>query len=138
VGQITPYMENMDILYCPSIWRVAAFMPDFAPTPQNKAAGNIGYYYFSYDERPSTVTPPRPSYSTWVAWGFLQNNAGNNPRVMRETWDSDCWLWSCAWCKLTRVNQNITLHESHRGSINICYMDGHAKFQGGEAKEVFK
>jgi len=138
VQQIQPYIENMDVLYCPSIWKVGAHMPDFVPTRENKADGNIGYYCFSYEEKPSTVDPPKPSYSTWISWGFLKARTGDKPRLMRETWDSDSWLWSCAWCKLTRANHGITLHDSHRGSINICYMDGHVKFQGGRARDVFK
>jgi len=138
VRQIQPYLNNMQILYCPSTFKVQSWMPDFAPTDANKAAGNIGYYCFSFDRVPSTVDPNKPSYSTWICWGFLKSNAGDAPRVMSEQWDSDCWLWSDAWCKLTRVNFGVNLHESHAGSINICYLDGHVKFQGGEAKAVFK
>lgn len=138
VDQINPYIENTEILYCASIGKMRPYMPDFVPTPENKAAGNIGYYCFSYEETPSTVDPGKPSYSTWISWGFLRARTGDQPRVMRETWDSDCWLWSCAWCKLTRTNHGVTLHRSHRGSINICYMDGHAKFQAGRARDVFK
>jgi len=138
VRQIKPYTANMDIMYCPSTPKVAAFMPDFSPTPENKEAGNIGYYCFSFDRKPSTVDPPKPEYSTWISWAFLRARLKDKPRVMRETWDSDYWLWSDAWCKLTRVNHGIALHDSHRGSINICYMDGHVKFQGGRARDVFK
>jgi len=138
VQQIQPYINSMDILYCPSTWKIQPWMPDYAPTDANKAAGNIGYYYFSYDQIPSTVTPSKPSYSTWVAWGFLPARTGDKPRIMTEQSDSDCWLWSDAWCKLTRVNYGVTLHGSHRCSINICYLDGHVKFQAAPAKLVFK
>ncbi|MCK4323640.1 MAG: DUF1559 domain-containing protein, partial [Armatimonadetes bacterium] len=138
VGQIQPYIENMDILYCPSTVKVQTWMPDFSPTEANKAAGNIGYYYFSYDQIPSSVNPAKPSYSTWISWFFLPGKAGDNPRIMSEQWDTDYWLWSDAWCKLTRTEHGVTLHGSNRGSINICYLDGHVKFQGGQAKLVFK
>ena len=138
VGQITPYIKNMQIMYCPSGRKVQTWMPDFVPTPANLAAGNIGYYLFSYDQIPSTVMPPKPSYSTWVSWGFLVQRSADFPRIMSEQWDTDCWLWSDAWCKLTRTNHGVTLHDAHRGSINICYLDGHVKFQAGSAKQVFK
>jgi len=138
VEQVLPYIENMDILYCPSTVKVQTWIPDFAPTEANQAAGNIGYYYFSYDQIPSTVSPPKPSYSTWISWSFLSLQAGDNPRTMSEQWDSDCWLWSDAWCKLTRTEHGVTLHGSHRCSINICHLDGHVKFQAAEAKLVFK
>jgi len=138
VQQVSPYIKNMQIMYCPSTWKVQTWMPDFAPTDANKAAGNIGYYCFSYDQIPSTVDPPKPSYSTWISWGFLKARTGDSARVMGEQWDSQCWLWSDAWCKLTRTQHGVTLHGSHKGSINICYLDGHVKFQGGPAKLVFK
>ena len=138
VAQVLPYIKNMDVMYCPSTWKVQPWMPDFAPTQANKAAGNIGYYCFSYDQILSTVAPPQPSYSTWVSWGFLPARTGDTARVMSEPWDSDCWLWSDAWCKLTRVNHGVTLHGSHNASINICYLDGHVKFQATPAKLVFK
>lgn len=136
--ELLPYVKNMEIFYCPSSWKIRQWMPDFVPTPENKASGNIGYYLFSYVRRPSTVQPPKPSFSTWVCWGFLRKRAGDRPRVMTEMWDSDCWLWSDAWCKLTRVKHGVTLHGSHRCSINICYADGHVKFQGAQARLVFK
>lgn len=138
VEQISPYIKNMQILYCPSTSKVAQWMPDFQPTDANKAAGKIGYYYYSFDQIPSSVSPGKPSYSTWVSWGFLKMRGVVGPRIMTEQWDTDCWLWSDAWCKLTRSKHGVTLHDSHKGSINICYLDGHAKFQGGSAKTVWK
>jgi prepilin-type N-terminal cleavage/methylation domain-containing protein/prepilin-type processing-associated H-X9-DG protein len=138
VAQIRPYIKNLQVMYCPSVHRVATWMPDFAPTDANMAAGNISYYCFSYDRVPNTVSPGKSNYSTWISWGFLPSNAGNTPRVMDESWDPSCWLFSDGWCKLTRDNYGVTIHESHNGSINICYLDGHVKFQGGEAKAVFK
>ncbi len=138
VGQLTPYMKNRQIFYCPSSHKVASWMPDFPPTAANIAAGNISYYFFSYDQFPSTVAPPKPSYSTWISWGFLIARTGDTPRVMNEMWDADCWLFSDGWCKLTRTKHGVTLHDAHNGSINVCYLDGHVKFQAGAAKSVFK
>jgi len=138
VNQVNPYIKNMGIMYCPSGRRIQAWMPDFVDTPANRQVGNIGYYCFSYDQYPSTVAPPRPSYSTWVCWAFIMSRTGDTPRVMTEMWDTECWLWTDGWCKLTRTNYGVNLHQSHMGSINICYLDGHVKFQGGEARATFK
>jgi len=138
VNQIMPYIKNMDILYCPSVARTAQWMTDYQPTEANRNAGNIGYYCFSYDQIPSTVTPGKPDYNTWIAWGFTRARTGDQPRVMSEMWDSDCWLWSDPWCKLTRVNHGVTLHEAFNSSINICYLDGHVKFQPGQARSTFR
>ena len=57
---------------------------------------------------------------------------------MSELWDSDCWLWSDAWCKLTRENHGVTLHEAFNASINIFYLDGHVNFQPSQAQSTFK
>jgi len=138
VGQIMPYIKNIQIFYCPSSPRVAPWMPDFAPSEANYAAGNISYYYYSFDQIPATVQPPKASYSTWICWGFLNQRIGATNRVMSEMWDSQSWLWTDGWCKLTRVNHDVNLHQSHAGSINVCYLDGHVKFQGGPAKVVFR
>jgi len=138
VAQIDPYVREMAVMYCPSIPRTGAWMTDYVPTEANRAAGNIGYYCFSFDRVPSTVSPGKPEYNTWISWGFLRKRGGDTPRVMSERWDADCWLWSDAWCKLTRERYGVTLHGSHRCSINICYLDGHVKFQAAPANLVFK
>ncbi len=138
VGQILPYINNTQIMYCPSACRIQTWVPEIVGTEANIAAGNIGYYCFSYDQAPSTVAPASPSYSTWISWAFLIKRIGDTPRIMSEQWDSDCWLWSDPWCKLTRIDHGVTLHGSHTCSINICYLDGHVKFQSAPAKLVFK
>jgi len=138
VAQLTPYTKNMQIMYCPSAKFIQTWMPDFVENDTNRAAGNISYYCYSFDRALSTVSPAKPSYSTWVCWGFLPGRGVPGPRVMTEIWDSDSWLFTDGWCKLTRENHGVTLHESHNGSINVCYLDGHVKFQGGPAQLVFK
>jgi len=138
LNQIMPYIKNMGILYCPSLPKTARWMTAYQDTAENRSAGNIGYYCFSYDQVPSTVTPGPQDYNTWVSWGFVRARTGDQPRVMSELWDSDCWLWSDAWCKLTRENHGVTLHEAFNASINICYLDGHVKFQPSQAQITFK
>jgi len=131
VGQLLPYMKNMGIFYCPSAAKMG--FADIVNTPANQAAGNVGYYYFSYDQIPSTVTPGTGN-ATWICSNFLKKFAGNTWRVVGEQWDSDYWLWSDVFCQPL----NIRIHEAAFGSINVCYMDGHVKFQPGQASQVFK
>ena len=148
VGQMLPYMKNKQLLYCPSIRKLETWMPDFAPTEANMAAGKISYYCFSYDQDPTTAASypvpggaDSPDFSTWVCTSFLKSRTGPPPcppRVMSELWDSDCWLFSDGWCKLTRTNYGVNLHSSSAGSINICYLDGHVKFQAGQAQHTWK
>lgn len=136
--QLMPYVKNIEIFYCPSSYKYSSWIPEVAPTEANKAAGNISYYIFSFSNLPSTVQPPQPSVKTWICWGFLRQWWGDRPRMMTEMWDADCWLFSDGWAKPIRDNYGVTLHESHFGSINICYLDGHVKFQAGQVKNVFK
>jgi len=134
VGQILPYIKNTQVMYCPSAPRMG--LADILSSPANATAGNIGYYYYSYDQVPNTVAPKGgTNYSTWISWNFIANAVGQNyARVMDEQWDSDYWLWSDVFCQPL----GIRIHESSLGSINVCYLDGHVKFQPGQAKSVFK
>jgi prepilin-type processing-associated H-X9-DG protein len=53
---------------------------------------------------------------------------------MTGQWESDRWLWSDVFCQPL----NIRMHDSSMGSINVCYLDGHVKFQPGQASSVFQ
>ena len=134
VGQILPYIKNMQIMYCPSAAKMG--LADIVSSSANQTAGNIGYYYYSYDRIPNTVAPKGgTNYSTWISWAFISNAMGQNyARVMSEQWESDYWLWSDVFCQPL----NIRIHESSFGSINVCFMDGHVKFMPGQAKDVFR
>ncbi len=138
VAQIMPYINNMDIFYCPSLPRTAQWMTDYQDTEENRDAGNIGYYYFSFDQLPSTVEPNRPDYNTHICWGFLNNWWGDQPRPMNEQWDPDSWLWSDAWTVLTNRNHGVTLHQGVRASINIGYLGGHVRFEPLQAGLAFR
>ncbi len=129
--QISPYLKNMGILYCPSAQKMG--MADIVNTPANQAAGNIGYYYYSYDQVPNTVSPGTGN-PTWICHSFLRQTGGNVPRVMSLQVDTDYWLWSDVFCQPL----NIRMHEAAFGSVNVCFMDGHVKFQPGQARDVFK
>ena len=132
VTQITPYMKDSAVLYCPSASKMG--FADIVDTPTNRSAGNIGYYYYSYDQQPGTVTPSSGVNSAWVSFSFLKAFTGNSTRVMSELYDPDYWVWSDIFCQPL----NIRMHESAFGSINVCYLDGHVKFQPGQARDVFK
>jgi len=69
-----------------------------------------------------------------VSYNFLKRFAGNTPRVLSEMCESDRWLWSDVFCQPL----NIRIHDSSLGSINVCYLDGHVKFQPGQASRVFQ
>lgn len=137
VNQIMPYMKNHDILYCPGAPR--AGLDYLLNTPENRAAGNISYYFFSFDQLPSTA-PDRspPDYLGWIDW-WLINRAGwgDRTRVMTLLWDDDYWL-ACCWFQ---KRPNSTSHQIHGGpnaSNNILYLGGHVKYNQGQAVNAFR
>ena len=135
-SQVEPYLKNMDILYCPSA--PVAGLDFVTNTPANKAAGNITYYYFSYDHLPSAAMPgPNAGngYRTWVSKVFIAQRVGaDQTRVMSEMWDTDYWL-ACDWfCK--PIDKRI--HGGSFGSMNVLYLDGHVKYWPRQAVNGFR
>jgi prepilin-type N-terminal cleavage/methylation domain-containing protein/prepilin-type processing-associated H-X9-DG protein len=134
-GELMPYMKNYQILYCPSASATGlSFLTD---TDANRAAGNISYYYYSFDWLPSTApSAAAPNYLGWIDRQFIMVSAGwgNNVRIMSEQWDTDYWLASDWFCK--PVNKRI--HGGDAGSTNILYLDGHVKYWPREAVNNFK
>ena len=84
---------------------------------------------------------PSPN-SIWLCKNFLSGVTdastglkwGAETRLMSEQWDTSYWLWSDIFNSTT--NQQI--HSSAFSSINVCYVDGHAKFTPVQAVAVFK
>jgi prepilin-type N-terminal cleavage/methylation domain-containing protein/prepilin-type processing-associated H-X9-DG protein len=133
VRQLDPYVKNYQVFYCPS--GVKFGFDSLLPTPENWAAGNIGYYSYSFDGLPAAVTPGKPDRETWIDWFFLNKQAwGNQPRVLTELWDSDCWLMSDFFCK----PMNIKIHGAGVGAMNVLYADGHVKLCARPAQSLFK
>ena len=127
VTQLMPYVKNWQIFYCPSARKMN--LPYLIDTQANRNAGNISYYYFSFDQPPSTAPPPGPpQYLGWVDRAFYAQKTGhgNTVRIMSEMWDADCWLASDFFCKPVSLGHGI--HGGPFGSINVLFLDGHAKY----------
>jgi prepilin-type N-terminal cleavage/methylation domain-containing protein/prepilin-type processing-associated H-X9-DG protein len=136
VNQVMPYMKNVQILYCPSAPKTG--MSYLRDSPANRTAGNITYYYFSFDQLPSTCpTTGPPDYLGWINWFLINRTSwGDNPRVMSEMWDTDCWM-ACDWfCK--PAGKSSRIHGGDLASINVVYLDGHAKYLPRNASLDFK
>ncbi|MEA3402422.1 MAG: DUF1559 domain-containing protein [Armatimonadota bacterium] len=138
VAQLMPYMKNMGILYCPSA--PSMNVSRIIDNEENRAAGNISYYYFSFDHLPSTAPPAGPpDYVGWIDRFFFVRKYGDTTRVMSEMWDTDYWLASDWFCK--PIVQGIVGHGIHGGdfgSLNILYVDGHVKYYPRQAMTNFK
>ncbi len=135
VAQTQPYMKNMQIYYCRSA--PTAGMDFLIDTPANRAAGNITYYYFSFDHYPSTATPGPNQSNGWRRWidrSFLVQKWGDKPRVMSESWEMDYWLAADWFCKPSGTHG---LHGGEYASTNVLYMDGHTKYWARQASDNF-
>ncbi len=137
VNQIMPYVKNYQIFYCPSARKMGMWY--LIDTDANRTAGNISYYYFSFDALPSTAPPASPpDYLGWIDRQFYVNSAGygNTTRVMSEMWDTDYWMASDWYCK--PVSYGSGVHGGSFGSLNVLYVDGHVKYWPREAVLNFK
>jgi prepilin-type N-terminal cleavage/methylation domain-containing protein/prepilin-type processing-associated H-X9-DG protein len=134
--QLDPYVKNIQIFYCPSAPRTGiSYIQD---TPANRAAGNITYYYWSFDKLPSTAPTPTTA-NGWLGWidrNFYRGVYGDTTRIMDESWDPDCFLASDWNCNLSAPENKI--HAGLYASSNILFLDGHVKFWPGQLKTIFK
>jgi prepilin-type N-terminal cleavage/methylation domain-containing protein/prepilin-type processing-associated H-X9-DG protein len=147
LGQIVPYLKSTQILYCASADKLK--IGDIALSDSNYANGNIGYYYYSWDVAPTTNVPgipvngssPSPN-SIWLCKSFLGGATdaatgakwSTETRILEEKSDVNMWLWSDVFNSST----NQSVHSSSFSSINVCYVDGHAKFTPVPAVAVFQ
>lgn len=143
--QVQPYIKNFQILYCPS--GVKSGMAYLRDTPENRAAGNIFYYYYSFDQLPSTTTPAPPTQANgWISWidlQFIRLNRregqlvwGNQTRVMDDNWECDYWLVTDWFCQ--PAGEASRIHGGEYASMNILYADGHVKYWPRQAILNFK
>ncbi len=133
VRQMDPYINNKQIWYCPDASKIP--FPEYHETAANVAAGNISYYWWSYDQIPSTVTPGPPDKSTWVDWYFAKNFCANQPRIVQESWTppSSLWVISDWFC----APAGVRIHGTGFAQINIGYLDGHVKLLTYPAKTTW-
>ena len=135
LNEIMPYVKNYQIFYCPSAVKMG--MSYLVDTAANRAAGNISYYYFSFDQLPSTAPPAGPpDHLGWIDRFFYNRKYGDTTRVMSEMWDTDYWMASDWFAKPVSFGNGI--HGGPYGSLNVLYLDGHVKYWPRQASLAFK
>ncbi len=137
LNELMPYMKNTQILYCPSAPSMG--VSSITATDANRAAGNISYYYFSFDQLPSTAPPAGPpDYVGWIDRFLYARKYGDTTRVMTQMWDTDYWLASDWFCKPIVRSVGHSVHGGDLGAFNILYLDGHVKYFPRQAVLDFK
>lgn len=109
--------EPMDIYYCPSERR-----PELRCSEQNFAAGNIGYFYYSFTERPT---------SRYLS-NFLRKTI-QWPRVLRTTMPGDTWAASDSW-----FSNRATAHRYYKKGVNYVTLGAAAGMVRESPREQFR
>ena len=107
----------MEIYYCPSEDR-----PELRRSRENFAAGNIGYFYYSFTERPT---------SRYLS-NFLRKTI-QWPRVLRTTMPGDTWLASDSW-----FSNVPTAHRYFKKGVNYVTLGGTAGMVQESPREQFR
>lgn len=124
VQGLQPYVKNSQIFYCPSIQVLAAYNPLLYPTPENWAAGNIGYYYWSMYGIHAHTGP------------FISRHP---PRQLTLSAEADLWMWSDVFGQFYWSQGAPFAHGLGKWSFtNVAFMDGHCKAMRGRPVDIFK
>ncbi len=91
------YIDTPEAYYCPSETR-----PELRYCEQNFRAGNIGYFYYSFTERPT---------SRYLS-NFLRKTI-RWPRILKTTMPGDTWLSSDSW-----FSNMPTAHRYYKKGVN--------------------
>jgi len=109
--------ESMEIYYCPSEQR-----PELRRSEQNFGAGNIGYFYYSFTERPT---------SRYLS-NFLRKTI-QWPRILRTTMPGDVWVASDGW-----FSNVPTAHRYYRKGVNYVTLGAAAGMVRESPREQFR
>lgn len=124
VSGLYPYVKSQTVFYCPSVVILAGYDPTLEHTPENWAAGNIGYYFWSMDGIHPHTGP------------FISRHP---PRRLTLASEPDLWMWSDVFGQFFWSQGAPFAHQMPKWSFtNVAFMDGHVKAISGRPVEVFK
>ena len=108
------YIQESEVYYCPSeradpsrrVARDAA--DDLKYCEENFNNGNIGYFYYSFSDRPTY---------RYLSTFFLKNLPW--PRLLSDTMPADKWVFSDSW-----FSNMPTAHRWYKKGVNYVTLDG--------------
>ena len=113
------YVENNENFYCPS-----ELEPEFAFTPANVDAGNIGYFYFSCRSAPD---------NTYLAQFLWRPGGVSWPRLLNTRMDPATWVMSDCW-----LSGEPSPHPGYKRGVNYLRLDGAVQMVQQQTRSVFK
>jgi hypothetical protein len=111
------YINAPKVYYCPSETR-----PDLRYCEENFKAGNIGYFYYSFTERP---------VSRFLS-NFLRKTV-RWPRVLKSTMAGDVWVASDSW-----FSNMATAHRYYKKGVNYVTLGGTTEMIKESPRAAFK
>jgi len=111
------YIELSKVYYCPSEQDDALMYSE-----ENLNNGNIGYFYYSFTDRPTC---------RYLSTFFLKKLPW--PRLLRSTMKSDKWVFSDSW-----FSNMPTAHRWYKKGVNYVTLDGSVSMVKESPKRDFK
>lgn len=111
------YISNEKIYFCPSEKK-----DELKFSPENLAAGNIGYFYFSYSER-ATLSYLSKFLRKDIPWS----------REITDSMNGETLVFSDAW-----FSGIPTAHRWHKKGVNYATLDGSVHMVKEGPKEMFR
>jgi len=148
----------IDAMYCPQaryIEDVAGNVTDYPPkgestsiidTPENRQAGNISYFYWSFRDRSAWRSTNHSKYDESMD-SFrprrLRNSGGPlplqpsdplTPTALQSDRPGEYWVLS----DFFRKKAPFPHIRKHKSGLNVLYLDGHADWMHGQPRANFK
>ncbi len=111
------YIDCAEVYYCPSEKE-----DDLIFSKTNFINGDIGYFYYSFSDRP-TLSYLSSFFLFTIKW----------PRKLKDSSDNQMWLFSDSWFSGT-----ATSHRWYKKGVNYAILDGSVHMVQQSPKSEFK
>ena len=111
------YIQKSKIYYCPS-----EKLDDLKYSEDNFSNGNIGYFYYSFSDRPTY---------RYLSTFFLKKLPW--PRQLQDTMNGNKWVFSDSW-----FSNMPTAHRWYKKGVNYVTLDGSVHMVKESPKREFK
>ena len=111
------YIKESKVYYCPSEKK-----DELKHSEENFSSGNIGYFYYSFSNRPTY---------RYLSTFFLKKLPW--PRLLNNTMEANKWVFSDSW-----FSNKPTAHRWYKKGVNYVTLDGSVHMVKASPKVEFK